>query len=1233
MRKIDKFTNQYPLSKTLRFRLIPQGKTEENFDTMEMLQEDEQRAEDYGKVKGMIDRYHKKFIEDSLKGLKLALVKDYAELYLKNKREPKDNKELNTISDEMRKQIAENFTKQSEYKGLFDKKIICDYLPNFVEPDELEALNSFSKFTTYFRGFHTNRENMYTGEGKASEIAFRIVDQNLPIFLDNTKIGKNALASLPENNIKSLEAVYAEVFGIDIHKIFEVEYFNSVLMQSGIDEYNQIIGGFTTSDGTKVKGVNEFINEYNSVSEKRIPKLKTLKKQILSDRSSISYLPEKFSSDNEVLSAIKEFCCDKSEENDKTGLQMIQEICGILNELPNQDINGIFIKNGSAISNISNVVFGSWNSIQLALNDAYDLEEMRKPPKNIEKYEETRRDYFKKIESYSIADLQKAEEKYAEAGLDITIAEYIASESKRLLDFIDISYKNSENLLTNPYPKDKKLCANDSDISIIKDLLDSIKELQDFARMLLGSGKEENKNDLFYGEFLPLYERLERIIPLYNKVRNYVTQKPYSNEKIKLNFNNVQLLGGWDKNKEPDCAGLLFKKDETYFIGIMTKECNDSFENIPEVKTGEETYSKMIYKQLQTPHMNLPRIFFSKKGVERDKPNEEILKIYKKGTFKSGKDFNLSDCHTLIDYYKSVMIGYPGWDVFNFEFPSTESYSNIKQFYDDIEKQGYNLSFCNVPASYIDELVDDGRLFLFKIYSKDFSPYSKGTPNLHTLYFKMLFDELNLKNITYSLNGGAEIFCRKPSITDGNTVHPAGIPIKNKNPINEKHESIFDYDIIKDRRYTQRQFFFHVPITLNFKAENNKNINFAVRQELRRCDDNYVIGIDRGERNLIYVCVIDGSGKIVEQFSMNTIDNSKHTVDYHSLLDSREKSRTKARQDWQTIQNIRDIKEGYLSQVVHRICRLIEKYDAVVAMEDLNSGFKNSRIKVEKQVYQKFEKALVDKLNFYLDKRKNPDEVGGLLNAYQLTAELKNVRSIGRQNGFIFYIPPWLTSKIDPTSGFVDLLKPRYTSVTASKDFFYKFDRISYNAEKDYFEFEFNYANFDKGSTDYRGNWTLASHGKRIRTYRNPSKNSQWDNELIDLTSQFKALFEKAGFDLSASNLKTQIVNQSKKEFFVELIKLMSLMLQMRNSISGTDVDYLISPVMNSQGKFYCSNEYVGIDAELPADADANGAYHIAKKAQWAIEQIKNSDEENLAKVNISITNAEWLRYIQSQFI
>lgn len=73
METFSGFTNLYPLSKTLRFRLIPVGETLKHFIGSGILEEDQHRAESYVKVKAIIDDYHRTYIENSLSGFELPL--------------------------------------------------------------------------------------------------------------------------------------------------------------------------------------------------------------------------------------------------------------------------------------------------------------------------------------------------------------------------------------------------------------------------------------------------------------------------------------------------------------------------------------------------------------------------------------------------------------------------------------------------------------------------------------------------------------------------------------------------------------------------------------------------------------------------------------------------------------------------------------------------------------------------------------------------------------------------------------------------------------------------------------------------------------------------------------------------------------------------------------------------------------------------------------------------------
>ena len=357
---------------------------------------------------------------------------------------------------------------------------------------------------------------------------------------------------------------------------------------------------------------------------------------------------------------------------------------------------------------------------------------------------------------------------------------------------------------------------------------------------------------------------------------------------------------------------------------------------------------------------------------------------------------------------------------------------------------------------------------------------------------------------------------------------------------------------------------------------------------------------------------------------INEYNGLKHKTNYHDLLAKREGERTEARRSWDTIENIKEMKEGYLSQVVHIISKMMVEYNAIVVLEDLNTGFMRSRQKIERQVYEKFEKMLIDKLNCYIDKQTDPTSEGGLLHPLQLACEAKKWKR-SHQCGCLFYIPAWNTSKIDPVTGFVNLFDTRYENAAKAKAFFGKFGSIRYNANKDWFEFAFDYKDFTTKAEGTRTQWTLCTYGERIRTFRNPQKNLQWDDEEIALTDVFKQLFDKYDIDIK-SNLKEAINTQTDAQFFKDMMGLMKLLLQMRNSKTNSEVDYLLSPVADEKGRFFDSRRGI---ATLPDNADANGAYNIARKGLWVIRKIQETAENE--KPSLAITNKEWLQFAQTK--
>lgn len=1256
----EQFTHLYPLSKTLRFELRPVGATLARIKEGGFLENDNHRAESYKKVKKLIDEYHKHFIEQALGDFSLtenetegskclnSYLETYIQLYRSSRIEDAEKKAFEKVQAEMRKLIAKTLKGSEAYKRLFKQELIKEDLTTFLRThggtvaDE-ELVEEFKNFTTYFTGFYENRENMYSEEEKSTAISYRLVNENLPKFVDNMAAFA-IIAQVPEVRAMLDElqkGLGAELDGTTIDELFTLPFFNKVLTQKQIAVYNAAIGGKVSDSHSKgeshIKGINQIVNLYNQQhKDARLPKLKMLYKQILSDREALSWLPEKFDKDADLLKAIH----DGYERLVSDGV--LENLRTLLESIADYQTEGIFITNDQQLTRISQKMFGEWSFISEAILCALKKEVPQKRNECDEKYEERIDKMLKNHGGVSIRFIDDCVAAYVNTLDDEeqkkrfipTVEAYFATlgafdtEEEQTINFfsrIQNARDALQGLLDSAYPEGRALIQDKENGALLKELLDAILALMHFVKPLLGKN-ENGKDERFYGELMQIWDEFDSFVPLYNMSRNYLTQKPYSEEKYKLNFENSQLLKGWDLNKEADNTSIILRKDGLFYLAIMNKKHNKLFAR--ELPADGDCYDKMDYKLLPGPNKMFPKVFFSKSRIAEFAPSEHIKNVYKKGSFKKGDTFNLQDCHDLIDFFKASILKHEDWRQFDFKFSENEQYDDISGFYREVEAQGYKVTFRQVSVSYIDRLVNEGKLYLFQIYNKDFSSYSKGTPNMHTLYWRALFDERNLSDVVYKLNGEAEVFYRKKSI-EAHPTHPANRPIKNKNKLNDKEKSLFAYDLIKDRRYSEDKFSLHVPITMNFKSVGGPNINDDVVEFLRTNENLHFIGIDRGERHLLYLTVIDSHGHILEQRTLNDVVNNyqgkDYHTDYHDLLETRERQRQEARSSWKAIENIKNLKEGYLAQVVHQIAQLMVKYHAIVVLEDLNGGFMRGRQKVERSVYQQFEKKLIDKLNYLVDKKSDAHAPGGLMNAYQLANQFKSFKSMGRQSGFIFYIPAWNTSKIDPVTGFTNLFDARYKNVHDAQQFFSKFKSIRYNETADRFEFKFSYSDFTQKAEGSRTDWTVCTYGTRIKTFRDPQKNNEWTSKEVVLTEEFKKFFAAYGVDIH-SNLKDSIATHDEKAFFEQLLILMKLTLQIRNSKSGTDVDYLLSPVADENGVFFDSRS---CGNSLPQDADANGAYNIARKGLMLVRQMREA--KDLKKFKADMTNRNWLKFAQEK--
>ena len=201
---MDKFTNLYPVDITLRNSLIPIGKTLENMAQRSYIEHDEQRAEAYKLVKGIIDDYHRAFIDSRLAHFELRTdsrgtldsIEEFTTLY-NIRRDEKHDKEFTTVKQNLRKAISQQLVKCDAFARINKRELIREDLPYFIDALDISEeeksekkllVEQFAKFATYFSNFHTNRANMYVADEKSTSIAYRLINQNLPVFLDNIKV-------------------------------------------------------------------------------------------------------------------------------------------------------------------------------------------------------------------------------------------------------------------------------------------------------------------------------------------------------------------------------------------------------------------------------------------------------------------------------------------------------------------------------------------------------------------------------------------------------------------------------------------------------------------------------------------------------------------------------------------------------------------------------------------------------------------------------------------------------------------------------------------------------------------------------------------------------------------------------------------------------------------------------------------------------------------------------------
>lgn len=659
MKEIKELTGLYSLTKTIGVELKPVGKTQELIEAKKLIEQDDLRAEDYKIVKDIIDRYHKDFIDKCLNCVKIK--KDDLEKYVSlAENSNRDAEDFDKIKTKMRNQITEAFRKNSLFTNLFKKNLIKEYLPAFVSEEEKSVVNKFSKFTTYFDAFNDNRKNLYSGDAKSGTIAYRLIHENLPMFLDNIA-SFNAISGTGVNECFSgIETEFTETLeGKRLTEFFQIDFFNNTLTQKKIDNYNYIVGAVN-------KAVNLYKQQHKTV---RVPLLKPLYKMILSDRIAPSWLPECFKSDNDMLTAIK--AAYESLRDVLVG-DNADSLRNLLLNIDHYDLEHIYIANDSGLTSISQKIFGCYDTYTLAIKDQLqrDYPATKKQREAPDLYDERIDKLYKKVGSFSIAYLNRL----VDAKGHFTINEYYKQlgaycreEGKEKDDFfkrIDGAYCAISHLF---FGEHGEIAQSDSDVELIQKLLEAYKGLQRFIKPLLGHGDEANKDNEFDAKLRKVWDELDIITPLYDKVRNWLSRKIYNPEKIKLCFeNNGKLLSGWvDSRTKSDngtqYGGYIFRKkneigEYDFYLGISAD--TKLFRRDAAISYDDGMYERLDYYQLKSKTL-LGNSYVGDYGLD----SMNLLSALKNAAvkFQFEKEVVPKDKENVPKYLKRLKLDYAGF--------------------------------------------------------------------------------------------------------------------------------------------------------------------------------------------------------------------------------------------------------------------------------------------------------------------------------------------------------------------------------------------------------------------------------------------------------------------------------------------------------------------------------------------------------------------------------------------
>ena len=1122
------FTNRESVTKSLSFELIPQGKTADNIKKNKVIEYEENLAQAAEDLMQLYDKFYREIINNIIKEVDLP-VDEFYQTFV-------NRKENGEYYEEMKLSVFQKFCWQTDayitekygrpdrmFDGTFSKEIFPTWAKKNLSFEDYQkyekAYEQVSRCDSYFSRYRIARKTIFS-DNEYNTVVGRAVLENMPVFFENMHIWGEIKDAIEDKKVDS--------------SVFCLENMMQYLTYEGIASYNAVIGQ-----------LNILIQNKNQQEGGKIKLFRNkLKNQILSEKENDEWHP--ITTGKELKASIQTLLSNTN----------IEEKSEILKETYSRDLLKIYINGSTALADLSYICTGKWNFYRECFKE---------------------KGISLKEKHYDLFQIRNTYKEWSQFNLEYKAA---------VVKLVEECQKTKSTLVS----KLKKSEPEDS-VDEIREYFDAITGIRRFVKNFIPSDLDDLDYDaVFYEDVLALSEELDAAALAQSRIRSYFTRKPKDMSKKKRHcFGNPSIyLAGWNNVNEYKIAPgeqFLAVKDGKFYYG----KASAGTRGIPvSDEPFENSYEKFSFKRIVNVHMQLPKWIFSKNiKAEFAAGTEEVTRYdllepmtitkdqfvsYSLGEFRENSEARTA----WIDLCKEYIRISPNFQQFGIDVDgmrASSEYESLIDFYNELNAQTYRMYKQYIDADMLNNMVECGDAYLFLLYGTG-RMYSDNCSNDYANILKYILSDECMAKKDVRLNSDVEITYRK-ACKENHITHEKGSVLVNKTDINgdpipdDAYRALYlyfngkiatlpevakpyftlavtkkaDRDLIKDKRYAQDKWFISMSYKLNPNPEKKGKLNEIVREIYHVENDPNILTVVRGEKNLLYYTL---TGKdIHESGSLNVINGT----DYGKILKELTYERKDAQRKWDNSKKVTNYKDTYILQAVSFIVKKAIANDAIICIEDIDKKFKQRRMCVDNQVYQKFEDMLVKRLSCFSDPHIPMGEPGSLINPLQL-ASTKYTK--GKQNGILFKVNNARTSQADEETGFINLFKfGEITTLSEKKDFIGRFKSISVDNRNEV-TLTFNYEDFDTKQLgrDYVGydrEWELCPFG-----FRNV-KNSAGYMQLTDIQNLWKMIFAdqphkdenmidaildndhlvRKVFDLIQYSLQSKYVDKEENEWYI----------------------------------------------------------------------------------------------------